>query len=174
MVCYTDTWSNTTRHYSNDGGDSWAEVKFDNTLATLPYNRRDGVWVWHPTDASTLFGIGGDWITRSTDAGKTLAWYANGYNGIMLGGMFNFSPTSPDTVALFFQDYNGAFTLDGGKTWNYRDVSGKGWGGYCYGGYAVDCASDVGRRCRIVGRQTPTACVARWRRNMAIGQRCIG
>jgi hypothetical protein len=138
MVCYTDTWAKTTRHYSNDGGDSWAEVKFDNTLATLPYNRRDGVWVWHPTDASTLFGIGGDWITRSTDAGKTLAWYANGYNGIMLGGMFNFSPTSPDTVALFFQDYNGAFTLDGGKTWNYRDISGKGWGGYCYGGYAVD------------------------------------
>jgi hypothetical protein len=67
--------------------------------------------VWHPTDESTLYGIGGDWITRSTDAGKTLAWYANGYNGIMLGGMFNFSPTSPDTSALFFQDYNGAFTL---------------------------------------------------------------
>jgi photosystem II stability/assembly factor-like uncharacterized protein len=138
MVCYTDMWHMTTRHYSNDGGNSWAEVKFDNTLATLPYNRRDGVWVWHPLQGNTIYGNGGDWITRSTDAGKTFSWYASGYNGIMLGGMFNFSPTSPDTVALFFQDYNGAFTLDRGKSWNYRDVSGKGWGGYCYGGYAVD------------------------------------
>jgi hypothetical protein len=56
----------------------------------------------------------------------------------MLGGLFNFSPASPDIVALFFQDYNGAITRDGGRTWTYLNVSGKGWGGYCYGGYTPD------------------------------------
>ena len=39
---------------------------------------------------------------------------------------------------LGFQDYNGAFTTDGGRTWNYRDVSGKGWGGHEYGTFAVN------------------------------------
>lgn len=36
------------------------------------------------------------------------------------------------------QDYNGADTHDGGRTWSYTPVSGKTWGGFIYGGYAVD------------------------------------
>ncbi|MBC8139819.1 MAG: hypothetical protein H7Y38_00080, partial [Armatimonadetes bacterium] len=75
---------------------------------------------------------------RSVDGGKTFHWYNNGYNGIMLGGGMNFSAHAPKTVFLAFQDYNSAATSDGGATWNYFDSSGKGWGGHCYGGHAVD------------------------------------
>jgi hypothetical protein len=35
------------------------------------------------------------------------------------------------------QDYNGALTVDGGRTWKYCDISGNGWGGFAYGGYAA-------------------------------------
>ena len=55
----------------------------------------------------------------------------------MVGGMFAFNPRDPKTVFLGFQDYNGAFTTDGGATWNYRDVSGMGWGGQEYGAFAL-------------------------------------
>ena len=36
------------------------------------------------------------------------------------------------------QDYNGGFSKDGGKTWKYMRWSGKGWGGWTYGGYVID------------------------------------
>jgi photosystem II stability/assembly factor-like uncharacterized protein len=138
LVAYASTWATAQRFYSHNGGDSWARSTWDNAAAFLPFNTRDGVAAWHPTDGQALLGIGGDWVTCSDDGGRTFRWSSAGENAIMLGGGFNFSPTAPDTVCLFFQDYNGAFTTDGGATWNYRDVSGKGWGGYCYGGYAVD------------------------------------
>ena len=93
--------------------------------ATLPSNARQGYATWSPTDPNVAYSLGGDWVTKSTDGGKTFHWSNNGYNGIMVGGLFNFSAHAPDTVFLGFQDYNGAFTTDGGKTWNYRDISGK-------------------------------------------------
>ncbi|NJK87896.1 MAG: hypothetical protein HC906_19960 [Bacteroidales bacterium] len=134
-----DNWA-WKRWYSNNRGILWKECSFDNTNAFLPYNVRNGFFAWHPTDENIVFGIGGDWITKSTDAGKTFKWSGNGENAVMVGGGFNINPESPNTILLAFQDYNGAFTLDGGNTWNYRDISGKGWGGYCYGGYAIDSA----------------------------------
>lgn len=107
-------------------------------LAVLPLNARNGQFTWHPKNPNVAFGIGGDWVTRSTDGGQTFGWWNNGYNGIMVGTSFGISPHDTNAVFLAFQDYNGAFTTDGGATWNYRDVSGKGWGGHCYGGFAVD------------------------------------
>jgi photosystem II stability/assembly factor-like uncharacterized protein len=139
MACWVqgDNWK-WVRCYSTDGGATWKPSRWDNAQAVLPQNVRQGMWAYHPTDAKVVYTLGGDWVTRSDDGGATFRWFANGYNGVMLGGLFNFSPTSPNTVMLGFQDYNGAFTTDGGATWNYRDVSGKGWGGYCYGGYTPD------------------------------------
>jgi lysophospholipase L1-like esterase/photosystem II stability/assembly factor-like uncharacterized protein len=127
------------RYVSQDGGKSFAPVKIEQGVAgNMPLNVRQGWYAWHPKDPNVCYGLGGDWVTKSTDGGKTFTWENNGYNGVMLGGMFNFSPQSPDTVFLSFQDYNAAFTTDGGATWNYRDASGKGYGGYCYGGYTPD------------------------------------
>ena len=44
---------------------------------------------------------------------------------------------NPDLIALGNQDYSGAFTTDGGKTWKYTNFY-EGWGGYSYGAYVVD------------------------------------
>ncbi|MBC8103737.1 MAG: hypothetical protein H7Z41_14275, partial [Cytophagales bacterium] len=132
-----DNWK-WTRYVSQDGGGTFQIVVTDSKLAPLPQNARQGYATWHPTDPNIAWNLGGDWVTKSTDGGRTFLWSANGYNGVMLGGMFSFSAHAPGVVFLAFQDYNGAFTTDGGETWNYRDVSGRGWGGYCYGGHAVD------------------------------------
>lgn len=124
---------NWKRYTSFDGGATWSESKLDTTGATLPTNARQGFFAWHPTNPNVAWSIGGDWISKSTDGGRTFKWSNNGYNGVMLGASMNFSAQSPSTVFLGFQDYNGAFSTDGGQSWNYRDISGLGWGGHAYG-----------------------------------------
>lgn len=143
------------RYVSHDAGASFRPVLIDAGLggaperltqpnarpggvAVLPYNVRNGHFAWHAADPDIAFGLGGDWVVRSTDGGLTFSWWNNGYAGIMLGRSFNFSAHAPDVVFLAFQDYNGAFTTDGGRTWHYRDISGLGWGGHAYGGHAVN------------------------------------
>ncbi len=140
MLCWVEgaNW-NWVRYVSQDGGRSFQPIKIQaGGGAVLPCNVRNGYFAWHPTDPNLAYGLGGDWVTRSTDGGRTFAWWNNGYNGIMVGASFNFSRHAPETVFLGFQDYNGAFTTNGGTIWNYRDVSGQGWGGHCYGACAVD------------------------------------
>lgn len=140
------------RYISHDGGARFEPVEIEQGtsghgggldavpggLAVLPYNVRNGFFAWHPADPDLAYGLGGDWVTRSTDGGRRFVWWNNGYNGIMLGASFNFSTHEPDTVFLAFQDYNSAYTTNGGREWRYQDVSGHGWGGHCYGGHAVD------------------------------------
>lgn len=150
LACWYDAgnWQ-LHRLFTTDGGENWRESDFSRCTEAraenghlvpgtpLPCNRRGGVWAYHPARANVVFGNGGDWATCSEDAGATFAWSNDGLNAVMVGGGFGFSTGTPDTIFLSFQDYNGAFTVDGGRTWNYRDVSGKGWGGYEYGGFAL-------------------------------------
>ncbi|MBC7805569.1 MAG: hypothetical protein H7145_05405 [Akkermansiaceae bacterium] len=126
------------RYYSHDGGKTFGITQVIKTNEPMPNNVRNGFNAWHPKDPNIMYGLGGDTVTRSVDGGKTLRWYNNGYNGVMMGGMMNFSAHAPKTVFLAFQDYNAAATQDGGAVWDYLDASGKGWGGHCYGGHAVD------------------------------------
>ncbi len=139
MLCWIqgDNWQ-WVRSVSHDGGESWQPIKIESKNCVLPNNARNGYFAWSPTDKNTVYGIGGDIVTKSTDGGRTFQWSANGYNGIMLGGHFNFSSHAPDSVFLAFQDYNAAVTNDNGKTWRVLDASGKGWGGFCYGGHTPD------------------------------------
>ena len=131
------------RFYSHDGGANWTPMEFNEKNkvtknAFLPFNVRNGIFAWSPKQANAVLGIGGDWVTKSVDGGATFEWSNSGLNDVMTGSSFAFSPTSPKTVFLSFQDYNAAFSLDGGSTWNYRDVSGNGWGGFEYGGFTID------------------------------------
>ena len=124
---------------SVDGGDHWQKPTYDNTMAFLPFTQPDMRCAWHPTNPNLVFSTAaGGWIVRSTDAGLHYSWASDGENAVMVGGSFQFSPTSPNSVFLSFQDYNGATTSDGGQTWVYCNPSGQGWGGFEYGGYAVD------------------------------------
>ncbi len=123
---------------SHDGGKTWVNAEFKNELAFLPHNVRNWVTAWHPTDANKVYSFGGDWATRSTDGGKTFEWSAEGINTILVGGAFHFSPADPDVVFLGSQDYNGAITRDGGKSWQYAPVSDFTWGGFTYAGMAAD------------------------------------
>jgi len=126
------------RYVSQDGGASFSPIRIVKGAEPMPYNVRNGFNAWHPNNSNILYGLGGDWVTRSTDSGKTLNWYNNGNNGVMVGGMMNFSAHDPNVTFLAFQDYNAAVTRDNGATWTYMDASGKGWGGFCYGGIAID------------------------------------
>ena len=116
------------RFVSHDGGDSWRAVDLDWSTATFPCNARQGYAAWNTADPAVAWGLGGDWVTRSTDGGRSFHWSNNGNAGAMVGGLFNFSPAHPRVVLVGLQDYNAASTTDGGQTWVYHDASGKGWG----------------------------------------------
>ena len=126
-----------TRFHSSDGGKTWAPSKMETKLSFLPTNARQGLFAFHPTDARVLLSTGGDYPTKSIDGGATYAWTGDGVNAILVGGAFHFNPRSPDVTFVGSQDYNGASTTDGGKTWTYQNPSGKSWGGFTYGGYAA-------------------------------------
>lgn len=137
-VCNSEGDYTKTIYFSEDGGVSWQKSQMNNSNAFMPYNGRTHKFAWHPTSENKLWAFGGDWITSSSDGGKIFDWDANGYNGVLVGGMFNFNISNPDLLYVASQDYNGAFTADGGKTWKYCNASGLGWGGFTYGAYAAN------------------------------------
>ncbi|HAQ19378.1 MAG TPA: hypothetical protein DCR40_09140 [Prolixibacteraceae bacterium] len=124
-------------YYSTNGGHNWTIAQRSNTRAFMPYNDRLQKFAWHPTDKNRVWALGGDWISSSKDGGKNFAWDANGYNGILVGGFFNFNLADPNLLLVASQDYNGAFTKDNGQTWKYCNASNLGWGGFTYGAYAA-------------------------------------
>jgi hypothetical protein len=125
-------------YVSTDGGLKWTIAVRSNSKSFMPYNDRTQKFAWHPTDPNKVWALGGDWITSSTNAGKNFDWDANGYNGILVGGFFNFNISDPNLLFVASQDYNGAFTKDNGQTWKYCNASNLGWGGFTYGAYAAN------------------------------------
>jgi photosystem II stability/assembly factor-like uncharacterized protein len=138
LLCNNEGDYNKPAYASADGGKSWQKASFDNTNAFMPFNGRIHKFAWHPVDTTKVWAFGGDWITSSSNGGKRFGWDANGYNGVLVGGFFNFNVFNPGLLYLASQDYNGAFTSDGGKTWKYCNASGLGWGGFTYGAYAAN------------------------------------
>ncbi len=124
-------------YYSSNGGSSWTQGSYNNSGAFLPFNARLQLFAWHPSNTSTAWSFGGDWITKTTNSGATFSWAANGYNGICVGGQFNFNPIQPNVWFISSQDYNGSVTSDSGDSWTYCNVSGNGWGGFEYGGFGI-------------------------------------
>ena len=138
VTCYKENDWGGPVYYSHDGGLTWAVGKRSNELSFMPYNHRHQKFAWHPINKDKVWALGGDWISSSSDGGLNFEWDANGYNGILVGGMFNFNVSNPDLLYVASQDYNGAFTGNGGKTWKYCNASGFGWGGFTYGAYAAN------------------------------------
>ncbi len=123
-------------YFSHDGGVTWSKSVIDSSMSFIPYNKRQTVFAWHPTDENVCISTGGDMAMRSTDAGKTFSYSGTGYNGACCTGMF-INVNNNDLIFASNQDYNGAYSIDGGSTWTYTNWSGAGWGGFSYGGYCV-------------------------------------
>ncbi|WP_372947635.1 VPS10 domain-containing protein [Mariniphaga sp.] len=138
VVCHSAGEYSKPIYISANGGITWQIAQIDNSNAFMPFNGRHHEFAWHPTDENKVWAFGGDWITSSSDGGKEFEWDANGYTGILVGGTFNFNISDPDLLYIASQDYNGAFTNNGGGTWKYCNASGHGWGGFTYGAYAAD------------------------------------
>ncbi len=136
-VCFKNSDWGGPIYYSNNGGVKWSLAARNNDQAFMPYNGRDQKMAWHPTDQNKVWALGGDWISSSNDAGKNFVWDANGYNGILVGGSFNFNIADPNLLFVGSQDYNGAFSKDNGQTWKYCNAANLGWGGFTYGAYAA-------------------------------------
>jgi hypothetical protein len=127
-----------TRYTSVDGGATWQSPPVDSSLAFMPFNGRPISTAYHPSNASVQLSTGGDWITRSDDGGLHLRWAADGYNGVMAGYTFNFNTLQPDVLMLSFQDYSGAVSIDGGKTFTYANLENLTFGGDGFGGFALN------------------------------------
>ncbi len=130
--------------YSVDGGLSWhASVREEERkdlkvedYGFLPHNVHAANFYWSPTE-NKVWNFESDYVCSSTDFGKTFYWDANGVNALCIGGIFGMNIYDSDIIYTGAQDYNGAVTFDGGKSWEYVDASGASWGGHVYGGYAA-------------------------------------
>ncbi len=150
---------NNTNYYSDDGGKTWRRATNSYAGAFMPYNARQNPSSFHPTDPNVVIKLGGDFIMRSEDGGKTYNVSNDGNSAIYIGGKYNFNVNNTDLLAVASQDYNGAFTTDGGKTWKYINWSGWGWGGYCYGAYILDKQTVVVGNCQDWYRGEVEICV---------------
>ena len=135
-------------YYTSDSGKTWNKSTYNakynfmrNNLSTM---ERVPNFVWSVTDKNRVWDFQNDWISSSYNAGKEFRWDANGLNAILVGGKWHFNLYNSDIIYLSSQDYNGAVTLGGGKTWKYVDLSAKSitsdkWNNaFIYGGYAAD------------------------------------
>lgn len=126
-------------YYSIDGGKTWKISTLSDELSFMPYNNRISIPMWSTIDENKVWiHTQGDYASSSTDSGKTFKWDSNGITGILSGGNVHYNVYNPDIIYFGSQDYDGCVTTDGGKTWKYISMSGYRWGGFCYGGYAVD------------------------------------
>ena len=126
-------------YYSLDGGKTWKMSVLSEELSFMPYNNRISIPMWSPIDENKVWiHTQGDYASSSSDSGKTFKWDSNGITGILCGGNIHYNVYNPDIIYFGSQDYDGVITTDGGKTWKYVGMSGHRWGGFCYGGYAVD------------------------------------
>jgi len=129
-------WYSNTIYYSHDGGKNWSTASRDTSDSIIPYNVRSEVLSWHPTDKNVCISIGGDMVMRSTDGGKNFKWSNSGYNGAAVTSI-SYNVNNPSLMYAGNQDYSGFYSVDSGKTWKYISWF-EGWGGFTYGGYAVD------------------------------------
>lgn len=135
-------------YYTSDGGVNWNKstynAKYNFMRNNLSAMERVPNFVWSVTDKNRVWDFQNDWISSSYNGGKEFRWDANGLNAMLVGGKWHFNLYNSDIIYLSSQDYNGAVTLDGGKTWKYVDLSAKSttsdkWNSaFIYGGYAAD------------------------------------
>lgn len=133
---------------SKDGGITWTRWSYDARKDFLPYDSFEKIFAWSYEDENKAWSFGGEFVIASSDGGENWMWSSEGICGVLCGGRFHFNVFNPDLMYVGAQDLNGAITADGGRTWEYVDMSRKGTSGHVYGGYAASrqvfwgCLSD--------------------------------
>lgn len=122
---------------SENSGKSWKLWEYDKSKDFFPYLSFPKVFAWSYEDENRVWSFGGEHVTASRDGGYSWSWNSDGICGVLCGGKFHFNIFHPEILFFGAQDFNGALTTDGGKTWEYMDVSGNGGWGHVYGGYAA-------------------------------------
>jgi hypothetical protein len=134
------TYDDQAYYYSANGGNTWSACALNSAQSFIPMNPREWLFAWNPANANQAWTCGGDFISQTANGGATFSWSNNGYNGFTCTGIFNFNAQNPNLLLVTSQDYNSAFTAgvtNSPVTWQYLNVSGLGWGGYTYAGYAL-------------------------------------
>lgn len=130
---------NSRKYYSEDGGVSWHMAYDENDNNFYTVNNRYSVFVWSPKDEKTVFAFGGDYVAKSTDGGKHYYYNFNGGNLSCIIQRSHFNVYDPNIICFGNQDYDGAYTTDGGTSWiSICMQNGNKWTGAVYGSYAVD------------------------------------
>ena len=139
---HSDTYKN--KYYSNDGGQTWNKVNVKDQVeqskgtSFMPVPVRVSVSSFGVADGKEFIVSNfGDTIVRSSDCGATWVNSNKGYN-VICTTEIAFNINNQNLMIVPSQDYNGAYSTDGGKTFTYLNWSGKSWGGFTYGGYIFD------------------------------------
>lgn len=122
---------------SQDGGRSWSRWKYDESKDFFPYNSFHKIFAWSYKNENAVWSFGGEHVIYSGDKGLNWKNRSQGIGGVLCGGKFHFNIHDPSLIFMGFQDLNGALSVDGGHTWEYKDMSGNGFYGHVYGGYAA-------------------------------------
>lgn len=119
-------------YYTKDGGKTWAQA----------INHKEGIWIpmsewranyWYsPVDENYIIAT----EYRSEDGGENFYVSTKGYN-VACATSATVNINNDKLIATSNQDFNGGFSVDGGKTWKYVNWSGKNWGGFTYGSYCL-------------------------------------
>ena len=124
---------------TNDGGYNWSNINIDYTGL---WHETSGASVyafaWSPLHKNTVLLSGWGGIYKSINGGSNFFYSNSGFNSICGGGEMNFNVNDSNLISIASQDFNGGYSIDGGKTWRYVNWAGKNWGGFTYGSYILD------------------------------------
>ena len=130
---------NSRKYFSEDGGISWHMAYDENDNNFYNVNNRYSVFVWSPAEQDTVFAFGGDYVAKSADGGKHYYYNFDGGNLSCIVQRSHFNVYNPNIICMGNQDYDGAYTTDGGTTWKSICMqNGSKWTGAVYGSYAAD------------------------------------
>lgn len=124
-------------YYTTDGGNTWKVATRHKEGHWTPANAAVSRFAWHPTDENKVL-VNWNAIHMSTNGGKDYYWSNTGFAAICNTGRTVFNVNDSNLIAISSQDYNGGYSLDGGKTWTYVPYGEASWGGYTYGSYILD------------------------------------